>query len=74
MVSFGDKKPFLGYKVDIDRWRHTMKKHSAKIKKTFSKNKKRLQWDSNQVPATLRANGFLHLRLLGTPVDEQWVL
>ena len=44
----------------------------------FSQNKKkRLQWDSNHVPASyvaLRANGCLHLRLLGTPVDERWVL
>ena len=47
------------------------------MKKSLGKIKKRLQWDSNHVPASyvdLRVNGCLHLRLLGTPVDERWVL
>ena len=42
--------------------------------KTFGENKKHLQWDSNHWPVSLRVNGCLHLRLLGTPVDEQQVL
>ena len=54
-----------------------MKKRSAEIKKRLAKIKNHLQWDLNHVPASyvaLRANGCLHLRLLGTPVDERWAL
>ena len=54
-----------------------MKKTYSYYEKSLAKIKKRLQWDSNHVPASyvaLRVNGCLHLRLLGTPVDERWVL
>ena len=47
------------------------------MKKSLAKIKKPLQWDSNHVPVSyvaLLVNGCLHLGLLGTPVDEQWVL
>ena len=45
-----------------------MKKHLTKIKK-------RVAIAGLEPPAiALRVNGYLHLRLLYTPVDEQWVL
>ena len=74
------KSPFSidsDYKVDIYCWRDTMKKRIAAMKKSLDKIKKRLQWDSNHVPVSyvaLRVNGCLHLGLLGTPIDERWVL
>ena len=35
---------------------------------------KRIEWDSNCQPDSLWINGCLHLHLLHTPVNEQWVL
>ena len=44
------------------------------MKKRLVKIKKCLEVELKPGPVTLRVNGCLHLRLLGTPVDERWVL
>ena len=33
-----------------------------------------LEWDSNYWPEATGYNGYLQLRLLHTPIDEQWIL
>ena len=56
-----------------------MKKRSAKIKNVYLKQKNvysgtQTMYQPVKLLYELWVNGYLHLCLLGTPVDERWVL